>query len=121
MEYAINERPFDNGKVLLGMTLGSDGPCSLSLANAVNGSVWLTDNLRGITVRLDAGDYTFTAQPGTVNDRFVLSFESQTTGIATLPATTSPQVSATFSLQGVASAAKAKGIYIRNGKKIIVK
>lgn len=121
MEYAINERPFDNGKVLLGMMLGSDSPCSLSLANAVTGSVWLTDNLRGITVKLDADGYTFTAQPGTINDRFVLSFESETTGIATLSATASPQVGTTFSLQGLPSEAKAKGIYIRNGKKIIVK
>ena len=121
MEYAINERPLDNGKVLLGMTLGSNSPCSLSLANAVTGSVWLTDNLRGITVRLDADDYTFTAQPGTVNDRFVLSFSDEATGIVNLPAAASHQVGATFSLQGMPSEAKAKGIYIRNGKKVLVK
>lgn len=124
MEYAISERPLADGCALLGMTLGSDAPCCISLLSSDATAVWLTDRERGTTVQLDADGYCFTAQPGPLNDRFVLTFgdaSAQTTAIATQPATASPAASTTFSLQGLPAAARSKGVYIRNGKKVIVK
>ena len=47
--------------------------------------------------------------------------DTQTTGISTTPATTSHEDSPYFDLMGRKAKPKAPGIYVKNGKKIVIK
>lgn len=83
INYAINERPLQDGKVTLGFRTGKTGRYTISLGRCGVDRIFLTDNETGETVDLKASDYTFTAEAGTDNMRFALSFSyNDGTGIA---------------------------------------
>ena len=100
VKYAIDERPMDNGIVGLGAYFGKAGEYTLSLANNPNSeiSVMLTDKLTGTVTDLTADSYTFNAEEGTVNDRFVIALMG-TTGIENSVADEAP-VTAVYTLDG---------------------
>ncbi|MBR7166270.1 MAG: leucine-rich repeat domain-containing protein [Bacteroidaceae bacterium] len=81
-EYAINERPYNGGNVLLGIIVAQDGTYTFKQQRSNAREVVLFDKETGITHNFADGDYTFTADAGTYTNRFVL-------GITKAPETTS--------------------------------
>ena len=79
--YAINERPTDNGLVYLAFVAPTSGNYTLTLSRNQLGNVILKDLLLGTETNLSHGDYYFSSDAGTFTDRFVLAFNTQTTGM----------------------------------------
>lgn len=79
--YAINERPMGDGKVALGTYFGKAGTYTLALGSVIGGNVTLIDLYEDKTCSLNAGAYTFTAEQGSYNDRFVLDLVGTPTGV----------------------------------------
>ena len=125
VNYAINERPFDDGTVNLSVYIGTEGLYTIALTNEVDGfNVVLEDKMEDKRIVLTgANSYTFSAEPGTYTGRFVLHFVSETTGIDDLQADDVLQdSSALYDLSGrrIANSKLQKGVYIQNGKKIML-
>lgn len=80
VKYAINERPIGDGFIGLGAYFGKSGEYTLSLANNPNSeiTVMLTDKLTGMVTNLSTGSYTFNAEAGTYNDRFIVALMGAT-------------------------------------------
>lgn len=74
VHFAINERPMGNGVITLGAYFGSEGTYTLALDTDVQTEVVLVDKLTGKEVNLAAADYTFSAEAGTVTNRFEIKF-----------------------------------------------
>ena len=125
-QYAINERPAENGTLLLGILFASDGEYTISAVRNDIGQVILKDNETGIKTDLSQHSYTFDADAGPCNSRFTLAFNN-TTGIQS---TVNDEVAEKefYTLDGVkvgnATGLK-KGIYVvRQGQhtqKVIIK
>jgi hypothetical protein len=73
-QYAINERPADDGILRLGILFAKDGEYTLAAIRNNIGQVILTDNETGIKTDLQENGYTFSAKKGTCEGRFTLSF-----------------------------------------------
>ena len=71
-QYAINERPDGNGIVKLGFRTSESGCFTISLKRNNADKVILVDNKQGTTVDLGTQDYQFTADAGTMDNRFEL-------------------------------------------------
>lgn len=125
--YAINERPLAQGMVQLGVHCGSDGQYTIALDGEAMGTVILDDLELGVSTDLTMGEgYTFSAKTGDYNSRFALRFTTGTTAIDGVEANESKATgNAIYTLQGVktteAAAKQQKGVYIQNGKKVIIK
>lgn len=122
VDYAINERPFADGTVNVCASIGTEGTYTIALANDVEGyQVTLEDKVEHKnTVLTDGNDYVFSAKAGTYTDRFVLYFSNETTGIEEI-ATNIQDDTDTYSIEGIkVSTPTKKGIYIQNGKKIML-
>lgn len=76
---SINERP--QGSVQLGFTAKADGDYTIS-AERMDQPVLLKDNLMNITYDLSNGDYSFSSEAGTFDNRFMLLIDGGATGIA---------------------------------------
>lgn len=76
---AINERP--QGSVQLGFTAKAAGDYTIS-AERMDQPVLLKDNLMNITYDLSNGDYSFSSEAGTFDNRFMLLINGGATGIA---------------------------------------
>ena len=76
---AINERP--QGSVQLGFTAKAAGGYTIS-AERMDQPVLLKDNLMNITYDLSNGDYSFSSEAGTFDNRFMLLIDGGATGIA---------------------------------------
>ncbi len=117
--YAINERPMPQGSITIGLDIAIEGDYTLSLGKTNSRGIILTDNDTGRVTRLDEGDYPFHATAGRHDARFTLSFEGLThIGDFTLrrPA------SILYDLQGrPVTGTPTKGIYIQNGKKVVIR
>jgi hypothetical protein len=72
IKYSINERPKGDGVVPLGVILKKSGSTCIS-ASRLDCSALLIDKLLNVTHNLAIGKYTFTAEAGTIEDRFVLT------------------------------------------------
>lgn len=126
VRYAINERPLENGTARLGMQLPAEGLYTLTLNTMVENEVFLIDQFMGAEVRLDgnAEGYTFHAEAGTLDGRFQLRLgNGQVTGIENIQTSNlKPQNSDLFDLQGRRiSQPQQKGIYVKDGRKTVVK
>lgn len=80
VQYAINERPYDDGTAQLEATFAQAGTYTLRQASATDEgcAVTLIDKWTGNTVRLTAEGYRFEAEAGVAKDRFTLSFGEPT-------------------------------------------
>ena len=78
IKYAINER--SAGEVRLGYIATKEGQMTIS-STRMDQPVLLHDNLMKITHDLAQGDYIFSSEAGTYNDRFVLLLNKGTTNI----------------------------------------
>ena len=85
VQYAINERPFENGIVQLAAHFGKDGTYTLRLANNTENSVVLKDEMTGTVVDLTkVEEFSFTAKAGTTINRFYLIMNQNVTSIESL-------------------------------------
>ena len=117
--YAINERPADNGIVMLGFTAPSAGEFSIS-ASRMDTPVYLKDRETGALVDLSKGAYNFTAKAGTNVNRFEVLMEATVTGINQV-GTTEGEDAKVYDLSGRRVKENGKGVYIINGEKTLVK
>lgn len=123
VRFAINERPMAGAEVQLGVYLGQAGEYTLALANGMTGELIVEDRLLGTFTAISAEEgYTFTAEAGTIADRFVLHFaESNATGIDNAAALVNENAPA-YNVGGQAVNAKTfKGIIVQKGRKLIKK
>lgn len=120
--YAINERPFDNGDVALGIYCGTAGEYTLSIDKTNDCKVILEDTLTGVFVELTAEKaYTFSAIAGENLTRFVLHFTNTTTGVSNINSDNNGN-EAIYNLHGIkVNNTKAGGIFIKNSQKTTIK
>ena len=117
--YAINERPADNGIIMLGFTAPMAGEFSIS-ASRMDTPVYLKDRETGALVDLSKGAYNFTAKAGTHVNRFEVLMEATVTGINQV-GTTEGEDAKVYDLGGRRVKENGKGVYIINGEKTLVK
>ena len=117
--YAINERPADNGIVMLGFTAPTAGEFSIS-ATRMDTPVYLKDLETGALVDLSKDSYKFTAKAGTYTNRFEVLTEATVTGINQV-GTTEGEDAKVYDLGGRRVKENGKGVYIINGEKTLVK
>ena len=123
VSYAINERPIANGEILLGLQVGTKGTYTITLnvpKNSDIGTVTLIDRQQAIETDLTTAAYTFYADTGTQNKRFLIRLNGAT-GIQTVTAKSQQTEPQYFDLQGRRTSQPQKGIYVRDGHKIVIK
>lgn len=116
---SINERAMADGKVVMGVKAGRTEACTLTLGRTGE-SVILEDHSTGAVVDLNESSYTFTPQAGRDDNRFTLRF-GETTLVESVSEAES-QSGIGFDIMGrrVENPSE-KGLYIRDGKKFIIK
>ena len=91
----------------------------MAVAANANEEVRLKDLQTNADVVLDEQGYTFEAEAGTIENRFEIHLGGgEVTGISVAKTTGDDNL---FDLQGRRVSAPRKGLYINNGKKIVVK
>lgn len=120
-QYAINERPYDDGFVQLGASFATDGTYTIALTRGDMDSVFLTDLETGETTDLTLCEYTFHAAAGTDNGRFLLSFAGEGT-LTAIEALTNSSAAEYYTIDGRhmgnSRDALRKGVYVvRNGNR----
>ena len=125
--YAINERPLSTGQVALAYYADQEGYYTISALRS-DGEVSLYDAEQDITIDLTTEDYTFhtEATDGVNNSRFMLVFSvkgngGETTGISDNNRETINNNGSVFDLQGRKTIATKKGIYVKDGRKVVNK
>lgn len=79
---AINERPYEDGNVALGVLLPATDRTYRISAQRADRQAWLYDSVTGIEFDLTEGDYIFNAsKTGIDNNRFVVRFAPAVTSI----------------------------------------
>ena len=117
VRYSINERPM--GEVSLGYVAPNAGTMTIS-GKRMDADVMLRDNQTGETFDLSNGEYTFTTEAGTFEQRFTLLSANGATGIKTAKA--EGEQSPIYTVDGKrVTETKANQLYIKEGKKLINK
>ena len=122
-QMAINERPAGDGMIKLGVILPSDGTYTIkSERNALTEAV-LVDNENGTETNLAYNAYTFSAPAGATDTRFELHLSAANiTGISNVKSTVSNETSSKmYNLNGPRVSGNKNGIYVVDGKKVILK
>ena len=122
-EYSINERPVADGKAILGMTIPTEGSYTISMSRSDLKKVMLTDLQTNAITNIAEQEYQFSAAAGKQNDRFVITFDDGNT-VTDINGVES-KISETdvwYSIEGckVSGNSMKKGIYIKDGKKVVV-
>ncbi|MBO4431669.1 MAG: leucine-rich repeat protein [Bacteroidaceae bacterium] len=123
VRYAIDERPLADGTVQLGLQLPTSGTYTLQLDTKAEETVTLIDQTTGKETRMDGNSegYTFYANTGTCDNRFVLYLGDAATGITEVATPLQQGEQQFYDLQGRPVSHPQKGIYIQNNKKVIIK
>ena len=123
VRYAIDERPLADGTVQLGLQLPTSGTYTLSLDTKACEVVTLIDQNTGKETRLDGNSegYTFYANAGTCDNRFILYLGDAATGITEVATPLQQGEQQFYDLQGRPVSHPQKGIYIQNNQKVIIK
>jgi hypothetical protein len=121
--YAINERPLADGVVKLSFYAGQAGFYTIS-ATRSDGAVYLYDSRENKTVDLGEQDYIFhsDATDGVDDSRFELRLKvdpADVTAIESIEDDSRRQDDAVYDLLGRKVQHADKGIYIRNGQKVV--
>ena len=122
VQFAINERPYADGKVLLGMQIMEEGIYTLKLDTNVDNEVWLIDNLTGQKVLLSNNEegYAFQSKTGTFESRFMLLIgNGETTGITDNNRESISDNGTVYDMQGRRVDNAQKGVYIKDGRKVL--
>jgi hypothetical protein len=118
--FAINERPIDRGQMQLGAEFAMKATYTLALETTAKEKVYLIDRLTGAEVLLNESGYTFDAEAGIANDRFLVRIATdETTGVKNVDSLNSKDTY--YDLRGVRVEKPNKGLYINNGKKTVAK
>ena len=125
IQMAINERPAGDGTVKLGIMIPVSGTYTIkSERNMLNDAV-LVDLQEGTETRLSTESYTFSASSGITDTRFEVRLSgNNATGIQSIEesAETNSSVSDEYyNLNGQRIETPSKGVYVVNGKKVIIK
>lgn len=118
--YAINERPVDNGIVSVGYTVPTAGEYTIS-ASRMDTPVFVKDMKTGALHDLREGGYTFSTEAGTFAQRIQIWTEGTATGIGRVNAEQVEGAEKVYDMSGRATNKEAKGVYIINGEKTLVK
>lgn len=120
---AINERPIADGVIKLGLQVAADDFYTISLDTKVENDIYLVDYLTGTKTLLNNTEgYTFNSEAGTFESRFAVVLGSgSVTGIKTLPTTEPDSNASIYDLQGRRISQPQKGVYLKNGKKVVIK
>lgn len=121
VHYAINERPADNGRVVLGYTAPTAGFYTIE-AQRMDAEVYVKDFKTGTLHNLKDGAYSFGTDAGTFNDRFEILLKGTapgTTGIDEVEGENGEVKTEIYDLQGRKMQDAGKGIYIINGEKVV--
>ena len=118
--YAINERPVDNGIVNVGYTAPAAGEYTIS-ATRMDTPVFVKDMKTGALHDLRQGGYTFSTEAGTYAQRIQIWTEGTATGIGRVNAEQATGAEKVYDMSGRAANKDAKGVYIINGEKTLVK
>lgn len=126
VRYAINERPLNDGIIELGLQVCASGNYTLTLDTAVDNEVYLIDRETGVETRLDGTDgYSFYVDKGTIEGRFAIRLgDGYVTGISNVSSFNDgvkPNEDNYYNLNGVRVQQPQKGLYIQNGRKVVVK
>ena len=81
VDMAINERPMNDGTVVLGAYFAKDGEYTISLNTTASEIVTLIDHATGMHTVLNNSSYTFNANKGVDRARFTLKIGLNPTGI----------------------------------------
>ena len=120
-EYAINERPMDNGTVKLRLSIPKAGTYTISAVRNNMKQATLKDLLTGETVDLMSDACTVELEAGTYAERFELVLSGNAvTEIKSVEAV-SGKANSYYNLNGQRVENPAKGVYIVKGKKTILK
>lgn len=125
IQMAINERPAGDGTVKLGIMIPVSGTYTIkSERNMLNDAV-LVDLQEGTETRLSTDSYTFSASSGTTDTRFELRLSgNEATGIYSIEKSvenSSTVAGEYYNLNGQRIETPSKGVYVVNGKKVIIK
>ncbi len=124
--YAINERPFGDGIVQLGIYVAKEGTYTFSAQRNSVGNIYLVDNKEGVIINLHDQDYTFQSEAGTIEGRFSLCLNANgmATGIQDMQEDTTEGADL-YDLSGRRISQTQKGVYVirKAGKseKVMVK
>ena len=121
VHYAINERPADNGRVVLGYTAPVAGFYTIE-AQRMDAEVYVKDFKTGTLHNLKDGAYSFGTDAGTFNDRFEILLGGTapgTTGIDEVKGENGEVKGEIYDLQGRKMQDAGKGIYIIDGEKVV--
>ena len=120
-QMAINERPIGEGTVKIGFKVAADGTYTISAPRNQFKNIVLVDNETGIETDLSTDDYTFQTSAGTYNNRFML--RAGGTSITNINALQKNHETKNvyYNLNGQNITSPQKGLYVVNGKKVVVK
>ena len=117
---AINERPAGDGIVQIGMLIPASGTYTIkSSRNALTDAV-LFDKQNDTESVINESGYTFSTEAGMVDNRFELRLApGNTTGIDNVEQAV--KAADYYNLNGQRIDTPQKGVYVVNGKKVIIK
>ena len=120
-QMAINERPIGEGTVKIGFKVAADGTYTISAPRNQFKNIVLVDNETGLETDLSTDDYTFQTSAGTYNNRFMLRVGG--TSITNINALQKNHETKNvyYNLNGQNITSPQKGLYVVNGKKVVVK
>lgn len=120
-QYAINETPDANTAITLAVRIAHAGLHTIALApNSATGSIFLTDLETGVSTDLSTDSYTFTAEAGTLKNRFLISINpGDATAIENITPATAESEGVVYNVNGQRMNGLQKGINIVNGKKVL--
>ena len=118
IRYAIDERPYGDGVMNLGVQVGESGEYTLKLQTTVTGvEVMLRDNVTGDEVDIVNGTYSFTAAQGIDDTRFTVVFKGGTTAVELVEEDAAAEM---YDLGGRKVTDAANGVYIiKQGGKVL--
>ena len=122
VDYAINERPLSDGTVNLVAHFGQTGTYTIALSTRDAGTVLLEDTQTGVITDLTSAEtYSFEAEAGTTSTRFIIHFDNAT-AIKSVNADVLSGADI-FTLDGrrVSTESLQPGLYIKDGKKVVIK
>ena len=82
VDYSINERPLSNAMIVLGTYFGSEGKYTISMTANDAVTATLVDKKTGSQQVLNNGSYSFEANSGTYNDRFLVKLQDVSTSLS---------------------------------------
>lgn len=121
--YSINERPFANGIVEIGVRTGVDAMYTITLDANFDNEVYLIDRETGTETRIDGTEgYSFYANKGSIEGRFAIRLVGGVvTGIKNVASEGDEKLDTMYDVQGRRIVQPRKGLFINNGKKVVVK